>query len=150
MSKILLFVILCCTSFANAQIKVIDCDKIGVVKALMTTAIEMKKCNIEGNTQYIIHYRDITEQHIGEWNAFAFLDIDNAFENLYNMIMDGFENPPKEDIGIDLPDCRIYLHFEKNMGITSFQFLHFPTPSSKIIGQSTYLTKRQVKKLFGK
>lgn len=154
MKKILVFLGVMFSSVMYSQIKVIKkagCDDVGVVKALLTPTMNMKKCSLEnGNTQYVVQYKDISFQQIEEWKSFSFLDIDNAFDSLYNIIIDGFSNPPKEDVMIELPEGSVYLHFEKNMGVTSFQFFHFPFKNSKVMGKSPYLTKKQVNKLFGK
>ncbi|WP_172919496.1 hypothetical protein [Capnocytophaga canis] len=111
----------------------------------------MEKCNFEdGTIGYSVFYKDIEFKHLEEWKSFYFLETGNDFETLYRLITDGFSNPPKNDIIIELPKGSVHLHFEKNMGVISFQFIHFPLNSTAVMGRSPYLTKRQIDKLFGK
>lgn len=133
-----------------AQIKVIEkksepCKDVGKVKALFTPIIEMKKCGEE----YQVLFKDIKFQQIEEWKSFSFKDVDNAYDNLYKMIIDGFDNPPEESIMLELPHEYVWLNYTKNLGVTSFQF-GVSVSKSSVIGFSPYMTRRQVDKLFGK
>lgn len=149
MRKLLTLIIILCVSFNSfSQIKKVKTEKsetIGKIAPMGQTHIE---CSKSGDT-YTFIYSDIKFQQITDFKSFSFKDIDNAFDNLYQTIMDGMKNPPKEDIRLELPNDMIFLHFEKNLGVTSFQFLHCPGKNPEIIGMSVYLTKKKVRKLFG-
>lgn len=98
---------------------------------------------------YTFTYDNIKYKTISDTKSFSFEDKENAFEKLYQLIIDGFENLPNNDIMIDLPNDIIWLHFEKNLGLVSFQFRQ-AINKSDVFAYSVYLTKKQVQKLFGK
>ena len=151
---VLLLVMLCFIPVAEAQIKVVndnvDCQDVGEVKSLMSPIAKITKCQTEDVVSYAVHYKDIEFQHLTEFKHFSFLEKENDFETLYKLIIEGFSNPPKNDIIIELQKGTVHLHFEKNLGVVSFQFIHFPFGDSSVMGRSAYLTKKQVNKLFGK
>lgn len=95
---------------------------------------------------YTITYNDYKFTQIDDYKSISFTDIDA----LYNQIMKGLEDMPEQDIEYNLPDDTLWLHFEKNLGVKSFQFMHAVNNNPKVIGLSRYLTKKQVNKLFGK
>lgn len=68
--------------------------------------------------------------------------------NQYSVILKGFDNPSK-DIILNLPNDVLVLRYTKNMGIVSFQFVH-SVDKSELFGRSTYMTRKQVDKLFAK
>lgn len=133
---------------ASAQIKQIKTEESVEIGKYAPMGMKSIVCQKTGDT-FTFLYKDLTYQHISEWKSFSFLDIDNAFENLYQIVMDGLENIPEEDVLIELPDDMVYFHFVKSMGIPSVQFRH-AVGKSDVIGTSSYLTKKQVQKLFGK
>lgn len=120
-------------------------QSIGKVGSAGATWIEMIKIG----DSYSVIYQDVTYQQLTEFKSFTFKDIDNAFEEFYKIISEGFNNPPKEDIKLDLPEDIIYLHFTSQLGIVSVQFIHVQKKTN-ITGYSVYLTKRRLNKLFGK
>ena len=125
------------------QIKVIeapDNETIGEIQGI--------KIEKTGNV-YTFIYDNLKYPNTTDIKSFSFEDIDNSFENLYQLIMKGFDEVPNDDIMIKLPNDTIWLHFEKNMGIVSFQFYH-SVSNTEVIAISRYLTKKQVIKLFGK
>lgn len=125
------------------QIKVIETPTTETIGKLQGIKIE-KTGNI-----YYITYDNLKYLNITDIKSFSFEDVDNAFENLYQMIIKGFDEVPEKDIMIDLPNDIIWLHFEKNMGIVSFQFYQ-NVNKTDVVAYSRYLTKKQVQKLFGK
>ena len=72
---------------------------------------------------YTFYYKDVKSPGMATVKSFSFKDIDNAFENLYSMIMDGFNEMPTDNTLVQLPKGMIWLHYEKVVGATSFQFL---------------------------
>lgn len=111
----------------------------------MTTIVKLEKCE----NFCTIYYKDISYRHINEYKHFTFEDVDNALENLYTMIIEGFNNPPKERIMLELPEHYLYLSFPSELGVYFFQF-DVQTKKSNISSYSTKMSKRQVNKLFGK
>ncbi|AOR28952.1 hypothetical protein FORMB_19220 [Formosa sp. Hel1_33_131] len=139
-------VLLLFMSFGYAQIKKIEVTKptrIGKVGNFAVTEFFCEKAN---NT-YRFTFRDINYTHLTEYKSFEFDDIDNAFENLYNLIIEGFNKPPKDDVFIELPEGVLKLHFIKAVGIVN---MNMDFSKNGISGLSGWLTKRKVIKLFGK
>ena len=99
--------------------------------------------------EYTITYNDINFT-IDEYKSFSFKDLDNDFENLYKMISEGFETPPKDPIKIELPNDIIWLKFKKSLGTVNLQIDHAVDKNENVIGTSIFMTKRRVRKLFGK
>ena len=143
MKKILALLLIC--SFETfSQIEVIETTPCNQVATTFQKYIVVKKCE---NT-YRFSYRDIEYTHIVEYKSFEFEDIDNALYNLYSAILKGFDNPSKHII-LNLPNDVLVLRYTKNMGIVSFQFVH-SVDKSELFGRSTYMTRKQVDKLFAK
>ncbi len=149
MKKLLLsFIMIAIVFFGFSQIKKIDVpESIEIGKIAILGDLQIS-CEKRGNA-YTFFYRDVTFTQVTDFKSFSFKDTDNAFENLYRMILDGFDNPPKEDIMIEIPDGFIWLSFTKAVGIVNFRFGH-SVGKTDVIGFSTWLTKKKVDKLFGK
>lgn len=130
-------------SFVNGQITMIDTPE--VIKIGEVSGIKITKQN---NT-YTITYENIKYQQITDLKRFSFVDTDNAFDNLYQMIINGFNENPKSDIMLELPNDIVWLHFVKYLGVVTFQFYQ-SVNKTEVIAFSRYLTKKQVQKLFGK
>lgn len=151
MKRIVLTLLIC--SFVSllsySQIQKIETSKkemIGKIAPMGALNIQCEK----SDDVYIFMYRDVKYTQIVEFKSFVFKDIDNAFDGLYDMIMKGFKNPPKEDIMLELPDDIIWLNYTKAMGVVNFRFMHSPGKNSEVMGVSGWLTKKKVNKLFGK
>ncbi|WP_051364391.1 hypothetical protein [Flavobacterium limnosediminis] len=136
-------------AISYSQIKTVETEKlieIGKVGALGSKSVWIEK----SENKYLFSYNDIKFQQITNIKSFAFQNLDNDFEKLYDKIMNGFNEIPSEDIMLELPNDIIWLHYEKNMGIISFQFRHAVNKNSEVIGFSQFMTKKQIAKLFGK
>ncbi|PTT23157.1 hypothetical protein DBR28_19200, partial [Chryseobacterium sp. HMWF028] len=69
---------------------------------------------------------------------------------LYKLIMDGFISIPEENVVLELPNDIIELHYEKNYGQQTMQFIQVINKNRKYIGKSQFLTQKQVEKVFGR
>lgn len=127
-----------------AQIKVYEGSKPIKIGNIQTHSSIEKKDDI-----YTICFQDIKFTKITSFKCFSFQEIDNDFENLYNMISKGFEDKTEQVITLDLPNNLVDLKFVKNMGLISFQFIT-TDKKTQIIGFSPYYSKKQINKLFGK
>ncbi len=130
------------------QINVIKTEplvEIGKVGAFGSNDVSIRKD--ESSKTYFFSYKDITYKQLTNLESFSFVDEKNAFDNLYNMIIKGFDDMPESDIVLELPRTIVSLHFTKAMGIVNFQFIQ---NKNGVMSISRYLTKKQVNKLFGK
>ena len=135
-------------SFAQIQtVQNADIELIGKIALLGEVQIECTKID---NT-YTFYYQDTKFQHLKNYKSFSFKDTDNAFESLYEMIMEGFENIPNKDVMIELPKSFVWLRYVKALGVVNFSFASSVGKSGDApIGFSVYMTKKKVSKLFGK
>lgn len=149
MKKHLLLILAVAISHVGfAQLSVVDNPKpetIGKIAPMGKLHISCEKLN---NT-YTFTYSDVKFQQLTDYKTFSFKDIDDAFNKLYNTIMEGLANPPKEDLMLETPDGFIWLSYSKSMGVTNFRFGH-SVQKTDVIGFSVWLTKKKVQKLFGK
>lgn len=135
------------------QINIVPLDNsetIGKIAPMGQTIIE---CLKDDNT-YTFIYKDVKFTTINAYESFSFKDIDDAFNSLFNTIMDGLTEKRKDDIIIELPDGQgvLFLNFTKAMGVSSVQFAHAPYKDVDVdvMKYSRFLTKKNIKKLFGK
>ena len=147
--KLLLIALLfSCNSFS--QIKTVEIKEpllIGAIATLGETHIDCTKID---NT-YTFYYQDTKFNHLKNYKSFSFEDTDNAFESLYEMIMQGFENTPDKDVMIELPKSFVWLRYVKALGVVNFRFSSSVNKAADTpIGFSIYMTKKKVSKLFGK
>ncbi len=135
---------------ANAQIKKIETTKAEEIGKITPGGVWAMSCEKRGNTYYF-EYKDATYQHITEHKTFKIEDIDNAFESLYGIVMQGFEDMPEEAIMLEFPDGFLWLRYEKFLGAPILRFGHATSKSEyATIGFSGQFTKKQIQKLFGK
>lgn len=99
---------------------------------------------------YTITFRDGNYTQIDDYKSFSFRDIDDSFEYLYETIIQGFDDKPKDPIMLELDEDIIGLKYIKSFGKASLRISLFPNKGTEEIGYYQYLNKKKVKKLFGK
>lgn len=150
MKKTILLFGMLLSTFAFSQLKQIEvekCEEVGGIKPMGSTHIVLEKCSED---RYVFTYSDIKYTKINEFKSFALKNEDNAIEHLYEAMMNGMANPPKETIRFELPNDVIELHFVKALGIGNVQIRHWVNKNPEVIGLTVYLDKKKVNKLFGK
>lgn len=145
---ILLFTFLSFVLTGYAQISTIKKSRTVEVGRVGPLGKQNLWCERTGN-EYTFYYKDMKSPGMATVQSFSFKDIDNAFDDLYAMIMNGFDEMPTDNTIVKLPKDIIWLHYEKVVGATSFQFWHGDSRQMDA-GVSQLLTKGQVQKLFGK
>lgn len=149
MKKLLLISFLLVTVASNAQVKVASSQATEVIIGKTgTTSIDWVVLKKKGDL-YTFNYQDNTNTAVSVFKSFSFKDVDNALEGFYKVIMDGFENVPKEDVQIDLPDETIKLQYTKEMGIVKMKMKVSYTNKTDP-GTTVWLNKKQVNKIFNK
>jgi len=104
-------------------------------------------CTKNENT-YTITYNDHKFTQIDDFKSFSLSEED--FNDIFDIIIQGFSDIPKEDIKLETPNDVLILKFSKSMGIVSLNIYHLVNKNAEIVGLTRYLTKKQVLKLFGK
>ncbi len=118
------------------------------------TLVEIGKDNSVGlykkQDKFTINYQDINTSNLNTFRSFSFLNINGDVEGLYKLITDGFIDTPIGNITLELPNDIIELHYEKNYGQPTVQFIQFINKNRKYVGKSQFLNKKQIDKIFGK
>lgn len=134
-------------SFAQLKkvetVKSVEIGKVGPWG--MPKTIDCKKA---GNT-YTFEYKDYVYPDIDAYKTFSFEDIDNTFEELYKVFVEGFNTIPEEAVTLELPDYLLSLKFSKAMGTKSVVIYTTPI-NSGVVGHTAVLSPKQIDKLFGK
>ncbi len=135
------------STFCFSQLDIVETkekEKIGKVKKAFTTYVETYK---QGDI-YTFRYKDINYQQLNEWKSFSVTE--KSFKELYVLILKNFQDPPDDYIMINLKGKgSITLNYTKNLGVTSFYFMHAVDNNTDIIGRTTYMNKKDINKLFG-
>ncbi|KQT22568.1 hypothetical protein ASG22_15030 [Chryseobacterium sp. Leaf405] len=118
------------------------------------TLVEIGKDNSVGlykkDDKFTINYQDLNTANLNTFRSFSFQNLDGDVSDLYNLIVGGFVTPPEANIVLELPNDIIELHYEKNFGQPTMQFIQYINKNKKYVGKSQFLNKKQVDKIFGK
>ncbi|WP_288446835.1 hypothetical protein [uncultured Chryseobacterium sp.] len=116
--------------------------------------VEIGKDNSVGlykkEDKFTVNYQDLNTSNLNTIRSFSFHNLNNDVAGLFKLIMDGFITPPDENIVLELPNDIIELHYEKNYGQQTVQFIQIINKNRKYIGKSQFLTQKQVEKVFGR
>jgi len=144
MRKILLLITCMFGISAFSQIKVLKNESL----------VEIGKDNSVGlykkENKYTINYQDLNTSNLNTIRSFSFQNLTGDVSDLYNLIIDGFITPPIENVVLELPNDIIELHYEKNYGQPTVQFIQYINKNRKYVGKSQFLNRKQVEKVFGK
>lgn len=117
------------------------------------TLIELGKENSVGlykkDNRYTINYQDLNTSNLNTFRSFSFLDVNGDVAGLYKLITDGFIDEPSGNVTLELPNDIIELHYEKNYGQPTVQFIQYINKNKKYVGKSQFLNKKQIDKVFG-
>lgn len=143
MKKIILLFTLTFGVSAFSQIKVLKNE----------TLVEIGKENSVGlykkENKYTFNYQDINTSNLNTFRSFSFLDVNGDVMGLYKLVTDGFIDEPTGNVMLELPNDIIELHYEKNYGQPTVQFIQFINKNRKYVGKSQFLNKKQIDKIFG-
>ncbi len=118
------------------------------------TLVEIGKDNSVGlykkEDKFTINYQDINTANLNTFRSFSFQNVNKDVAGLYELITNGFIDTPEGNIVLELPNDIIELHFEKNFGQPTVQFIQYINKNRKYVGKSQVLNKKQVDKIFGK
>lgn len=146
---IVLFVSSLISTNCLSQIKVSEIPKeVEIGKAVYFGKRIITCYKIESLNSYAFSYKNAKYKMLEEWESFAFKDTDNAFESLYNLIIQELDNGSNKDIDVQLPDDSIILQFSsKNGGGVT---IRHNIDNSGVYGRSYELSRTQIQRLFGK
>jgi len=143
MKKIILLFAFAFGVSAFSQIKVLKNE----------TLVEIGKENSVGlykkENRYTFNYQDVNTSNLNTFRSFSFLDVNGDVTGLYKLVTDGFIDEPTGNVMLELPNDIIELHYEKNYGQPTVQFIQFINKNRKYVGKSQFLNKKQIDKIFG-
>lgn len=145
MKKIITVAVLLINFLAFSQIKVVQTTPLEDIGKIGPKDVYIQK---EGD-EFTVFYKNIEIKEVDAMRKFSFKNVDNDFENLYTIIMDGFKASPLYDIKLELPNDFVWLHYTRKADKLTVQLMSSNKISSST-GISDYLTKDQIGKLFGK
>ncbi|WP_142726230.1 hypothetical protein [Chryseobacterium sp. ON_d1] len=144
MRKIILLITCMFGISVFSQIKVLKSESL----------VEIGKDNSVGlykkEDKFTVNYQDLNTSNLNTIRSFSFQNINGDVAGLFKLIMDGFISVPDENIVLELPNDIIELHYEKNYGQQTVQFIQVINKNRKYIGKSQFLTQKQVEKIFGR
>jgi hypothetical protein len=141
MKKLITSLLLLIAFSVNAQ------TEIGKVAPLGSGFITLQKFD----SYYKFEFKDIRYKTVDKKEEFKLAGTEEDLQKLYTFIMEKMEAKTTGDFDMVFGEDTVKLHFEKNMGTMSFQFKKYIAKSiSEDTMDSTYMTKKQVDKLFGK
>ena len=145
MKKIILACVLFITFLSNAQIKVIETTPIIRLGSVGQNDIFILT---EGN-KYTFFYKNVENEEAINSKSFYFKDLNNDYEALNKIIVDGFNADPLLDIKLELPEDFVWLHYSKNLGQTFVQFM-VKNKKNETTGVTKAFNLEQINKLFEK
>lgn len=118
------------------------------------TVVEIGKDNSVGlykkDNKFTINYQDLNTANLNTFRSFSFENLNKDVSGLYELISNGFIDIPVSNIILELPNDIIELHFEKNFGQPTVQFIQYINKNRKYVGKSQFLNKKQIDKIFGR
>lgn len=145
MKKLILLALFLISGLSFGQIKVLPTTPLERLGRVGTNDVYVQK---EG-TQYTFFYKDIENTEESSTKNFSFKNVDNDYENLYKIIIDGFNASPMYDIKLELPNDFVWLHYTKTSARPVVQFMTTNKVTSST-GISQMLSVEDIKKLFEK
>lgn len=118
------------------------------------TLVEIGKDNSVGlykkDDKFTVNYQDLNTANLNTFRSFSFQNLDGDVSGFYNLITSGLIQAPESNVVLELPNDIIELHYEKNFGQPTVQFIQYINKNRKYIGKSQFLNRKQVDKIFGK
>ncbi|BCY28896.1 hypothetical protein [Flavobacterium okayamense] len=145
MKKIILSLVLLVSGLGFSQIKVID--RIPVIKL---GHVGNNDIYIQNEGDNLTFFYKNTEAEDNSVKSFSFRDLNNDYESLHQIIVEGFTSDPLLDIKLELPNEYVWLHYSrKSLDRTYVQFLT-SNKSYGSTGASKEFSLEQIEKLFSK
>lgn len=145
MKKIITVALLLLSTLSFCQIKVVQTIPIEKLGRLSNKIFIQKEAN-----EYTIFYLNSEEGRTSDnYKSIKFKDINDDYNNLYKIIMDGFKASPLYDIKLELPNDYVWLHYIAESNRVSVQLMttNITTASN---GISSAFTMEDIMKLFQK
>lgn len=144
MKKLLFFGAFMFSLVSYSQIEFIETTKTEIVGKVEYVYLEKI-----GEEAYNLYYKNLNDP-IHEYVSFSFKNLDNDIEKLYQIIMRGFQESPRDPYKIKANGDVIWLKYTKEDGIVHLQIQQYVSRDPDIMTVSKLLTYDQVNRLFSK
>ena len=147
---ILLLALLLGFSNVYSQISVGESIKTEIIGKTKNGAYTME-CQKFGNS-YTFFFRNMKYQNIVDMESFSFKDIDNAFENLYQILTSDLDNPPENCVRvIHLQDGTLNIEYSScTKGVVNGYLKFNVHIKGKPYAYTNWYNRKKIDKLFGK
>lgn len=154
MKKIFVALLLLVSVSSFSQIKLMKTTKTEVLSRIGLVYIE----KVDDGKSFIVNYSNMNAPVI-EYKNFKFNNTDNAFTTLYDIIMQGFEEVPRDPYKLQAGEDYIYLKYTRVDGNVLMQIQQFVEAEVSVEGEegdgkemavSKHLTQDDIKMLFKK
>jgi len=140
-----ILMLLCCVMTGFSQIKVLPTTPLERLGRVGVSDVYVQK---EADN-YTFFYKNIENKESINIRSFSFKNVENDYENLFKIIVDGFSASPMYDIKLELPNDFVWLHYTKTTAKITVQFMT-TNKATSATGISEMMTLDDVKKLFEK
>lgn len=144
MKRLLFLTAFLCSVVSYSQIEFIETTKTEIVGKIEYVYLEKI-----GNEAYNLYYKNINDP-IHEYVHFSFKNLDNDIEKLYQIIVKGFEENPRDPYKIKANGDVIWLKYTKEDGVVRLQIQQYVSRDPDIMTVSKLLTFNDVNRLFNK
>ncbi|CAM1365292.1 conserved hypothetical protein [Tenacibaculum sediminilitoris] len=144
MKKILFLTGLLFTVVSYSQIEFIETTKTEIVGKIEYVYLEKI-----GDKAYNFYYKNINDP-IHEYVNFSFKNLDNDVEKLYQIIIKGFEENPRDPYKIKANGDVIWLKYAKQDGVVLLQIQQYVSRDPDVMTVSKLLTYENINRLFNK
>ncbi|CAM1340340.1 hypothetical protein C8N26_1377 [Tenacibaculum lutimaris] len=144
MKRLLFLTAFLCSVVSYSQIEFIETTKTEIVGKIEYVYLEKI-----GNEAYNLYYKNINDP-IHEYVHFSFKNLDNDVEKLYQIIVKGFEENPRDPYKIKANGDVIWLKYTKEDGVVRLQIQQYVSRDPDIMTVSKLLTFNDVNRLFNK
>ncbi|CAA0181162.1 hypothetical protein [Tenacibaculum maritimum] len=143
--KKILFIALCCLSFsAFSQIELVETTKTEIVSKISYVYLEKA-----GDNEYNLYYKNMNA--LGhEYVHFGFKNLNNDYDKLYEIMMKGFEDKPRDPLQIKANGDVVWLKYSREEGNLYLQIQQFVSRDPDVMTVSRLLTKEDITNLFKK
>ena len=140
---LLLFTSMCFGQIEVKEIKQCEYKLIGKTSKLYTYATSLKECD----EHYLLTYRNAEYQHIDDM-VYVYIKKEKfKIDDLYDVMIKGFEDMPKNILSISIGDETIYLTYKRFMNKDIVKIIY---EDNGILKSPQNMNKKMVQKLFGK
>lgn len=146
MKKIMALTLFLASFAGYSQIELVETESSEIISKVSYLYLEKK-----GENEYSFYYKNMNS--VGhEYANFTFKDLDNDLEKLYQIIVKGFEEKPRDPLKIKANGAVVWLNYKTDdiSGETLLTVEQFEDEDPEVSSVSRPVNKEDIDKLFRK